>query len=189
MRLFFAIVPPPRIQQLLDSVRSVVEGLPQAGLSWTPLQNLHLTIKFLGEVEDGVVSELCSAVSGAPQPGVFPLIPVGLITLPPHGPMRVLAAALEGKGQSAMQLAAVVDQACNELGFRCENHAFKPHITLARSRSRSLRLNPEVLSSPAVRSHFAGAEFLAEELILYSSDLSGPRPRYVTIATFVLPKA
>ena len=140
MRLFVAIeLDEPfrnHLLKLQDSLRSVV---PQ--VSYTKPQNLHLTLKFIGDFDEKKVPALCDALGAVARGGEFPLRSTGLDLLPEHGPIRIIAAAVDGDDKlPALQTA--IEDACATQEIPRENRRFRAHITLARARNalpRSVR--------------------------------------------------
>ena len=90
-------------------------------------------MKFLGEVEDRQINDVCSAASqtaGLFEPFDFHIAGAG--SFPPGGAARVLWAGITEGGEDLQALADAIDQACHKLGFPLEGRRFSSHITLAR---------------------------------------------------------
>ena len=132
MRLFFALELPPPLREHLVRVQNVLRPLLPR-MSWTKAENLHLTLTFLGEVDDGRVPHLVDAAGACPMKPVL-LRPAGLSLLPPGRPFRVLAVALaEDENLTALQ--ACLEDRLATLGFEREGRRYHPHVTLARART------------------------------------------------------
>lgn len=133
MRLFTAI-------DLSDEVRSnlgaVIERLkPSADISWSPVRNLHITTKFVGEWAESRLEELKTVLAGVKPAGAFDVQIKGLGWFPnPHNP-RVFWAAVHG-GAALSNLAKATDEATSTVGIERESRPFTPHLTLARIRDR-----------------------------------------------------
>lgn len=134
LRLFIAI-------ELAADVRAALEATAQelarcgADARWSRGDNLHLTLKFLGNVEPEGVDPLVVALRGAASSVAAQSIWVrGLGVFPDPRRPRVVWAGIEG--DLLTPLAARVEAACNGLGFAAEARPFRPHVTLARLRSR-----------------------------------------------------
>src|SRR5438552_17589248 len=80
-----------RLVEMQDALRAVVPDV-----SFTTPQNLHLTLKFIGEVEEQRVPALCEALKAVPQVGQFELRLIGADFLPERGPIRIIGASLDG---------------------------------------------------------------------------------------------
>src|SRR5437764_13672305 len=98
MRLFTAITLPDSIRDHLagvqDTLRQSGEGLPR--LSMVAPENLHVTLKFLGDVPDHAVAQLCSVLADVPFPGPLRLSASHLACFPSGSRVRVIAAGLSG---------------------------------------------------------------------------------------------
>ena len=106
-----------------------------SGIKWVPPENIHLTLKFLGNIADQDIPEICNAVSRATsefQPFSFGVGTCGCF--PPKGAARVLWIGITQGQPELKQLAKRVDHWVNKLGFPLEKRAFSGHLTLARIR-------------------------------------------------------
>jgi 2'-5' RNA ligase len=161
-RLFVAIDLPDAIkQQLLD----LQTHIPTA--RWTKLEQMHLTLRFIGEVPDEEVEPIKSAlaiVTASPfeltlrNVGHFPS---GKRTLP-----RVLWVGID-KQPALNDLHQQIESALSQLGFKPDNKSFSPHITLARLKLNRPARQVDHFLSKHERIH-AGT-FTATEFRLYSS--------------------
>jgi len=132
MRLFVAIeLDEPFRNQLIQLQDALRATLPN--VSFTKPQNLHLTLKFIGEVEEKKVPALCDALNAVARDGSFPLRYVGLDFLPERGPIRIIAAAVDGT-EKLLALQNRIEEACATQNIPKENRRFRAHITLARDR-------------------------------------------------------
>src|SRR4051812_37036168 len=97
MRLFTALELPHDVQTHLASVLYRLGQHPalHAAANWTPIQNLHVTLKFIGDVPDDRVAALSSSLATLPFPPMTFTINRFLV-FPGHGPARVLAANVAG---------------------------------------------------------------------------------------------
>lgn len=129
MRLFFALMLPTSVRRALAALR------PDLGhVRWVPESQLHLTLRFLGEVDEATVEPLLEAV-GARRDG-WPPLTLAVRGLGIFGPLerpRVLWAAVDPVGPVAT-LARSLDAAAVEVGLPAEDRPFAAHVTLARFR-------------------------------------------------------
>jgi 2'-5' RNA ligase len=134
MRTFIAIELAPDLKRPL--VR-MLRDLPRAdGVRWVTDQQLHLTLKFLGEVGDTVIGKVCEAAakaSAAVDP--FEIRVAGLGVFPAPRNPRVLWCGIEDADRGCQRWVQAVDPLLADLGFKPETRAFAPHVTLGRSRS------------------------------------------------------
>src|SRR6476620_1044097 len=133
MRLFVALELPEgerrRLARLPDQM--AWRGLESASLNWTREENLHVTLKFLGEVGDPQVPHVTAALARAGVPGPIALRIGSLGFLPPRGPIRVFVAQIGGDLDRLAALQAAIELALEPLGFAREQRAYSPHVTLA----------------------------------------------------------
>ncbi len=146
-----------RLGRLLRELR------PLAPLNWSPLENLHITTKFIGAWPEERLEELTHALAEMRPPAAFPVTIAGLVRKP-----RMLFAEVHA-GPELATLASQVEEALEPLGVAREQRAYTPHITLARIGDKPVH---------AVREHIANMKnpefgtFQVTEFHLYSS-----RPR------------
>jgi 2'-5' RNA ligase len=173
-RLFVAIRPP---QSILDQLLDIMEGVPNA--RWQDEDQLHLTLRFIGEVDRPQAEDVATALGSIRHPpfetclsgvGTFQRRGKGTLWagLAPHEPLK----ALHKK----------IDQACLRAGIAPDTRAYHPHITLARTGPQTgpLGLFLErwaALSSPA---------FAVEHIRLYESRLGSDGASYTTVARYPL---
>ncbi len=152
VRLFFCVDLEERAKERLG--RMIQELKVRCGQGkWVPPQNLHLTLRFLGEVDEGKVGELRElAHRVAARFAPFHMRLGSLGAFPAPGRARVIwLGALEG-GEEFVRLATAMEEEVRKLGFKPETKEPKPHVTLARfKRPRDLGgslqgVKPEPLS-------------------------------------------
>ena len=174
-RLFAAIVPPQDIRDLLVDVMD--EG-PE--LRWVGDEQLHLTLRFIGEVERPTARDLAAALATV-RFERFDLRIGGIGRFDRRSDGAVWA-GVEPKAPVAA-LAAKVERACQEAGLAPERRAFHPHITLARWKGRSAR----AADAFAERARGLSFEpFAVRSFILFESHLSRHGPHYETVAEYPL---
>lgn len=132
MRLFFAI---PLDETVRGEVRSAIRRLPAIDWPWRwiPPENYHLTLKFLGEVEEGRAGELREAgAEAAAGIGPFTLRLGRFGAFPDLARPRVVFFGIEEGFEPCAALASRLEEACEALGFDREQRPFRAHLTLAR---------------------------------------------------------
>ena len=136
MRLFVAADPPlPAVQDLERGLRH--QGLPggRPDLRWVPAAQWHLTLAFLGEVDEGRIEELCLRLARAATR--HPPLPARICATGTFGPAaraRVLWAGLDCDRLALRRLAESVRAAARRSGIDIATGRFHPHVTLARAR-------------------------------------------------------
>lgn len=179
MRVFFGIGLPAQIRkQVKGFVDSLKPGLPR--MKWVEEENLHITLRFLGEVEEARISSISSAASQSVSSSQrFDIVLGELGAFPNPRRARVFWWGLSrGAEESSALFTALEDNLVNR-GFDKEKRRYHPHITLARLRYPA-SLSLEGLSSPS------GLSFTASSFTLYQSTLTPQGPIYKILEDFKL---
>jgi 2'-5' RNA ligase len=167
MRLFVAIDVPAEIK---DALRCFVDRLrPAAKIGWSPVDNLHVTTKFIGEWPEARLDEMKRGLTSVPVKGAIEVTVKGLGWFPNQRRPRVFWAGVEG-GEPLCALAQATEQAAGRLGVPTEERAYSPHLTLARIREAVPldRLHQTIESFPA-GCGFNFGSFCATRFFLYRS--------------------
>jgi 2'-5' RNA ligase len=134
MRLFLAVFPPPETQ---EAAHAVIEALrrPGDGVSWVKRENLHYTLRFLGEVgEDGARRAAEAAAESASRHAAFDAT-LGRLGAFPNAPRaRVIWIGLERGAEPLEALARSLEEALRAKGFDRAERPFKAHLTIGRVR-------------------------------------------------------
>lgn len=177
-RLFVALRPPPDIRALLATVMG---GVPQA--RWQDDEQLHLTIRYIGEVDRPVAEDIALALSQVH--GAAPRVAIaGVGAFDKKGRVDALWAGIAPQDELA-RLHKKVDQALVRLGLAPEGRAYLPHVTLARL-SRGAGMDPAIDRWLADHAALASERFDLRHLILYESHLTGEGARYEPVARWAL---
>ncbi|MBV8832862.1 MAG: RNA 2',3'-cyclic phosphodiesterase [Acidobacteriaceae bacterium] len=132
MRLFTAIELPPHI--LIRLERLLVALRPEALIRWSPLDNLHITIKFIGQWPGARLTELTSCLRTVVIDAPFEIEIKGLGWFPNERAPRVLWAGVQA-GDDLTELVQRTEACLEPLGIKKEDRPFSPHLTLARIKS------------------------------------------------------
>jgi RNA 2',3'-cyclic 3'-phosphodiesterase len=162
-RLFIAIPLPASLRAELAALYE-----PISGVAWTPPEQLHLTLRFLGEVERPL-AETAEAALGAVRVEAFVLPVGGIGAFPPRGAPRVLWVGV-GRGHPRLhQLRQQIDDTLLGTGLALDVRRFEPHATLGRVRAEAA---PGAVSQ-FLRRHreFETAPFRADAFRLCASEL------------------
>jgi 2'-5' RNA ligase len=174
-RLFVAIRPPETIRDLV-----IDEMDESADFRWQDDGQLHLTLRFIGEVERPVADDLAAALGRIAAPKLdLRISGTGRFEQRNSG---ALWAGVEPKPPLAA-LAAKVERICQSAGLEPERRAFHPHITLARWKGRRTR---EVQAFLERTRGLASEPWHAEEFILNESRLSRHGAHYEKIESYAL---
>lgn len=129
MRLFTGIDLPEEVRERLE--RLLMHLRPAAHLKWSPVYNLHVTLKFIGEWPESKLQQLEEALRSIPPRAEIPIEVKRLGWFPNAHHPRVFWAAVHG-GDPLAELAHDTDAVLQPLGIPKEDRAFTAHLTLAR---------------------------------------------------------
>lgn len=185
MRLFVALdIPEPVREEARRRVSAVKGRLPAA--RWVDLDNVHLTLVFLGATDDALVPGLAVALAGACAPfHPFSLALAGGGTFPPRRPARVAWIGVTAPPELArLQAAAQGAAAAAVSTFQPEDRPYHPHVTVARCPDPWPRAAAESFAESLSGS--VGEPFPVDEAVLFESQLGRGGARYRAVARFPL---
>lgn len=171
-----------RISQASDSLH---ERIPS--IRWVPKQNLHLTVKFLGNIKETQVTDITDALNrNLALFSRFSINAKGLGVFPERGRPKILWVGLTGK--ELTELAANIESCLSPLGFAPEERSFTPHLTIGRWRQfdRPPAALKQELENWRGRSF---GESAINEVILFQSELNPAGSIYRRLETFALGKS
>jgi len=184
MRTFIAIDLSPEIKARLAALVERLAGLSR-DIKWVRQDSMHLTLKFLGEVDDlraARVEDLLQTI--APKYHPIPMTLKGTGTFPPGSKSpRVLWVGAEADPLLAA-FQEEVEEGCEKLGFVREGRPFRPHLTLGRIKSQSA-LGPVLREFEQSRDESFG-EMLVERLTFFQSRLRPGGAEYSILREFPL---
>lgn len=176
IRLFIAVDLPEPVKNELGRI---CFGLP--GARWVDQEQIHLTLRFIGEVDGGLFREIRAGLDNVVT-SPFPLLLKGLGCFPPRKEPHVLWVGVE-KSEPLFQLRKKVDALLADLEIPPEKRKFSPHITLARLKETPLIRLTNFLSGNAL---FSLPEFQVTDFHLYSSILTAKGAFHQLEATYPL---
>jgi RNA 2',3'-cyclic 3'-phosphodiesterase len=174
-RLFTALEIPNDVGQSLSMLRG---GLP--GARWIDPDNYHLTLRFIGDIDDALAREVADLLDGVRRSS-FELRLDGLSSFGGRKPRAVVAAA--APVQALFDLQSEQERLMQRVGLEPDGRKFTPHVTLARLRDSSSRHVADFLSS---RQPFRSSPFRISRFVLYSSRASVGGGPYVVEAAYPL---
>lgn len=178
MRAFVAIFPPPEVREsLLDAARK----LPIRGeVRWSTPENVHLTLKFLGEVPEEDLQRIGGVLETvAGRHGAFEIEAGGFGAFPSARRARILWAGVGDGADELRDLAEDVELSLAPLGFEKEGRTYSPHLSLGRARGRPARLD-------STEAEISVPRFTASHLQLVKSVLDDQGATYSTLAAYPL---
>jgi 2'-5' RNA ligase len=169
MRLFVALSLPEEVRDRLDALAT--GGIP--GARWVAPENLHLTLRFVGEVSGPGAHDLDDCLSAIDAPA-FELTISGLGTFGEGPKLRALYAGVE-PNPALTHLQAKVASAVARAGLAPDRQRFRPHVTLARFKGDP---GPKLGRFIADKSPLRIGPFPVERFTLFSSVLGAEGPHY-----------
>jgi RNA 2',3'-cyclic 3'-phosphodiesterase len=167
VRAFVALTLPDTVLAELAEAVAPLRAAAHPGLRWTPAAQWHVTLAFLGEIDETVLPSLTERLARAARRH-----PPTALALGSGGRFgdRVLWIRVAGGGDALRRLAGSVGAAARRSGIAVEDRPYRPHVTLARAR-RGTDLRPAV---EALRG-FEGSPWTADAVALVRSRLgAGP---------------
>jgi len=166
--------------RLEEHILRLRKDVPEAAASWSRVENIHLTLKFFGNVEvkriekiseaaERVVKQFSTVQISVGGTGVFPR---------PSRPQVLWIGVSDPSGQlTALQ--TKFENECAVEGFEKEDRAYRPHLTIARLRKPE---GARDLADTHLQMQFDPIEVYVEELVLFRSELSPKGARYTPIS-------
>jgi len=180
-RVFCAVELPQTARHLvLRHIAHLKEKVLHTKASWAHDANLHLTLKFLGEIPTASVADLSKAVSQAAshvQPFSIRLEHTGIF--PPRGQPRVLWIGVNDVSEKLLELHARLEDESAQVGFAKETRPFHPHLTIARLRQAD---NARTLANAHQHMEFDPLEIAVAELLVIRSELSSAGSKYTIVS-------
>jgi RNA 2',3'-cyclic 3'-phosphodiesterase len=132
MRTFIAIPLPDECRTMLERMQQNLRSYG-ADVRWVAVPSIHLTLKFLGEVDPDIIPSLSESLENdTHSQRSFSLQLHGLGCFPNQKNPRVIWCGIDGETAKLSQLQQQVEITCARFGFAPENRGFQPHLTLGR---------------------------------------------------------
>lgn len=175
LRLFVGLRPPPAIRA---GLLELVGGVP--GARWQDDDQLHITLRFIGEIDRRVAEDCVAALSSVRSPP-FELALAGVGRFDTRGRVNALWAGVRPH-EAIAALHRKIDAALVRTGLAPERRAYLPHVTLARLNAQAESVEPFLASHAGLVSE----RFAVEQFLLFESHLGRGGARYEAIARFAL---
>lgn len=173
MRLFVGIALPTDIRLTLGTLCSGV-----AGARWVSPDNMHLTLRFIGEADGGMAADLDAELSDIHVPA-FDLALTGIGSFAKRSRLRALWAGVETSA-ALQHLHNKVETAAVRAGFQPEGRKFTPHVTLARFKGQHVDLGNYLEANGT----FSTAPFPVDAFTLFESHLGHGGSHYVALNAY-----
>ena len=185
MRTFIAIPLDEQAHNQLSALQSKLRR-SDADVKWVDASNIHLTLKFLGEIDDTQAENVklyLSEIAKTHRPFTIHLQGIG--AFPRIAYPRVVWAGIDEGAGECQELARATDEAMARLGFEKENRPFSPHLTLGRVRSP--RNRSRLIALLEKEKNFASrGKVSVEKIILFQSTLTPKGSIYTPVKEFPL---
>ena len=182
VRCFVAIEIPEAVKAEIAELQRALKQF-RARVSWARSESIHLTLKFLGNVESGLIPEVVGALDAAVSSSkAFMVRAEGVGCFPNSRRPRVMWVGLDGEDDLRVVQGAV-ESAMEPLGFERETRKFNPHLTLGRVKSTQ---GIDDVVRRMEQLGFVKREFPATEIRLMQSDLQPTGAVYTVIHTISL---
>jgi 2'-5' RNA ligase len=187
-RIFCAIdLPHDLREQLMAHINHVRNAVPDARASWSRAENIHLTLKFLGDISPGQVEKLSEAAARSVKDfAPFRIMVEQTGAFPRKGHPRVLWIGINDFSGELGKLHSRLENESSNAGFAGDDRPFQPHLTLARLRQPRYA---RTLVAAHRELDFYPAEIAVSELLVIRSELSSEGSRYTVISRHPLNSA
>lgn len=180
-RVFCAVELPTEVRARLEEhVRRLRTDVPDVAASWSRVENIHLTLKFFGNVEVQRIQKISEAAERAVREfSTFQISVGGTGVFPrPSRPQVLWIGVADPSGQlSALQKR--LENECAAEGFPKEDRAYKPHLTIARLRKPE---GSRRLAEAHLAMRFEPVEIGVNEIVVFRSELSPKGSRYTPLS-------
>ncbi len=169
------------IEKLMKSLRNQVDGV-----KWIDTQNLHVTLKFLGDVPMNELHRIIAAVEqGAASAEAFDLEFCGCGVFPDRTNPKTIWIGTTIGSEELTTAATAIENELFKLGYPKENRRFSPHLTIGRAK-RDVSVSETLSTFLDEKKEFPFGSFGVDEVVVYSSELTRNGPIYDELATIPL---
>ncbi|GJL55198.1 MAG: RNA 2',3'-cyclic phosphodiesterase [Nitrospirales bacterium] len=171
IRAFLAIDISTTVREALEHFQDQVGSI--RSVKWVSPESMHVTVKFLGDIEAGQVSVLREVLRDVTRETTsFSLTVRGVGGFPSVSRPRILWAGVSGEVKLLGGLVLNVESALSSLGYAQEERPYHPHLTLARIKSRSREAGKVLETSEVFEKEWVFGDMTVDRLCLVQSQLS-----------------
>lgn len=180
-RIFCAVELPSDVRlRLHEHVRKLRAEIPDVAASWTRVENIHLTLKFFGDVNVDRISRISTAASRAAKEFTsFEISVGGTGVFPKPSRAQVLWMGVNDPSGRLLALQKGLEKEIAAVGFQKEDRAFRPHLTIARIRRPE---GARQLADAHLKTEFEPQEIKLNKLIVFRSELTSSGSKYTVIS-------
>lgn len=180
-RIFIAIDLPEQIRERIAAhIAHLRKEFPRLRVGWERTEKLHLTLKFIGDMEEDKVEDLEAAIETvARKIDPFKLLVHKCGIFPSERKPRILWLGADDDSETAARLNELLENECETIGIKRETRDFRPHLTFARIREPH---RSQELVEMHLRTEFEPVEFEVAEIVIYESRLQPTGSIYVPVS-------
>ena len=183
-RAFIAIDLPESVRSFLSEAQEALKSY-RFGVKWVRPQNIHLTLKFLGDTATADTDKIAEAMTlAAMNCPIVSLTAKGIGVFPNVRRPRVIWAGLNGQVQTLANLQQTLNAHLANLGFATDTRAFKSHLTLGRVKGK-IALDKMIAAIDNLK-EFESESFETREVILFKSELRPSGAVYTRVQAIAL---
>jgi 2'-5' RNA ligase len=174
-------------ESILEKVSDVQGGLKELGadVTWTRVGGIHITLKFLGDIEESYIDKVAAVIADASKGRKpFDISIKGSGAFPNLKSPRVVWLGIEDEGEGLLNLQRGLDEGLKSLGFEPEEREFRPHLTLGRVKGPRGKL--ELSKAVSELREIDLGSFGIDRVILYRSELRPTGAVYTKLREVIL---
>lgn len=188
IRAFIAIELPDHVKAALGKLEQELKG-HRLNARWVSVENIHLTLKFLGNISSDSVKDISQVIEEAAVVAMpFDLRVEGVGVFPNERRTQVIWAGVAGDMATLGELQKEIDSGLSRLGFAQESRPFSPHLTVARMREDATAAEREAAGKLVSAMLFEASGFRVESVSLMRSQLRREGPIYTRLVAVPLSK-
>jgi 2'-5' RNA ligase len=185
-RIFCAVELPEEVRaRLQEHIARLRKEVPDAAASWSRVENIHLTLKFFGNVEVDRIPKISAAATRTTDQFSKFEIEIGKTgVFPRPSRAQVLWIGVNDPSGKLSGLQQKLEAECAAAGFEKEDRTYRPHLTIARLRKLAAARR---LADTHLKMDFPTLTVAINELIVFRSELSSKGSRYTALSQYYLP--
>ena len=182
LRVFVAVEVTPEIRSTALRLIERLRGVP-VKVTWSKADNLHYTLKFLGDVLAEKTADICRAVQDAVSPfSPFEIVAAGAGAFPSGGHPRTLWLGVSDGAEPLELVYQAIERVLEPLGFPREHRRFTAHLTLGRVRGGEPAGFNELAELVHKHADFDAGAMTVDSVTVFSSTMGRDGPRYEVLS-------